>query len=139
MIHLDIPLKKIQQIRALHAIGETGQPIYISANEAYKLKPLQKHFNLHFETGSCSGINFSELVKIDHSKPTTTIARINRPLIFPHAIIDSLRQKWPCDRQYKFTFAGLVTPKRKNSNRKLVAACCKVRKTSNFYPTLFDQ
>ncbi len=113
MIHLDIPLTKIQQIRVLHAIGETGQPIYIPANEAYKLKPLQYYFNLHFKTDPFNGIKFSDLVKIDHSKPTTTIASINRPLIFPHAITDSLRQKWQCDRQYKFTFAGLVTPKRK--------------------------
>lgn len=115
MIYLDKPLTKIQQIRALHAISETGWPIYIPTDEVYKLKPLQKFFNLHFETGSCNGVKFSDLVKIDHSKPTTRIARINRILIFPHAITESLKQKWPYSRKHKFSFAGLVTPTRKKA------------------------
>ena len=114
MIYLDQSLKLIQQIRVLHAIAESGLPIYISENEAYKLEPLQKYFNIHFNTGTCNGVKFSQLIKIDHSKPTTSIGEIERTLIFPHAITKYLRLMWQSKRKYKYSFAGLVTSERKS-------------------------
>ncbi len=113
MIYLDLPLNLIQQVRLIHAIAETGFPIYIPLNESYKLEPLQVIFGMEFKIGSSDIITISQLTKINHQIPKTKIGTLERCIIFPHSITTHLKHTWQKHRNYKFSFVGLITIQRK--------------------------
>ena len=52
-------------------------------------------------------------VHVDHSAPRTSVGRFERPLIFPHAIVQRCRTLWAADRTVRFSFAGLLTDGRR--------------------------
>ena len=112
-VYFDQSVGLIQKIRVLHAIAESGVPVSVPKNEIWKLEPLRKNFGMAFSTVCQEGIKFSDIVSIDHSKPSTSMGKIERVLIFPHAITQHLKYKWKDKRKFKYSFAGLVTPERK--------------------------
>lgn len=58
-------------------------------------------------------MKLSEIAKIDHKTPATSVGSLRRTLILPHSVTNYCRSLWPATRKHRFTFAGLVTKSRK--------------------------
>jgi len=102
----------IQQIRLIHAITETPYEIVLPPDEAKKYEPLVSRFSMRFTEGDNGVVDLGEYITIDHAEPITGIGDLRRPLIFPHSITQYCRSLWG-ERKYRFSFAGLITEKRK--------------------------
>jgi hypothetical protein len=114
---LKIPLEYIQSIRLAHALMETKYQVCIPLIHEDKFIALKKRFNARYlmidPSPDQPSIQPLPGLKIVHSKPLTCVGSIERPLIFPHAIVSHCREIW-CDRRdIRFSFAGLVTDSRK--------------------------
>lgn len=106
-------LSLIQELRAIHALSELDTiEINIHNSDENKFKLLRHYFNMPYSIGFQDGIDISDIIEIDHSKPLTKILSISKPLIFPKIITNHLRNNWPKNRKYKYGFAGFMTPER---------------------------
>lgn len=112
-VYIDYKIKKIQELRAIQAISECGVTITIPIKQKSKFLLLKEKFKMQFQISKNNdGIKLSELLTINHEAPETTIISIKKPLIFPVAITDYCKTLWKDDRQYTYTFAGLITKNR---------------------------
>ena len=110
-IAVDLPLHIIQVLRLVHALGEAGCRLHVAPTDASKLAELERIFGLQYEVG----IGATPLLpglSIDHMVPETRVGSIARPLIFPRAVFDYCRTRWPATRPVRASFAGLNTPAR---------------------------
>lgn len=100
----------IQELRLAQALMESRFPVSVPSRHAAKFQKLQEQFDVKFpiEDGD---LNFDSF-EIDHKTPLTSVGRISRPLIFPHAIVDRCRTLWRPERDIPISFTGLLTPKR---------------------------
>ncbi|MCC8358459.1 exostosin domain-containing protein [Salinimicrobium sediminilitoris] len=112
-IVIDREIEKIQEIRVIQALAESGYSIVISNEQKKNLQFIVKHFPKKFNTGYKDGLFFSELIAINHSEPTTSIGSLIRPLIFPHYFCYRLKSEWKEKRRVRFSFAGLMSAERK--------------------------
>lgn len=101
----------IQTIRLSQALMETDFNVCIPKEEEYKFKFLRKFFDIDYSTKIDQGIKI-ENFEIDHKLPKSQIGIIERPLIFPRSIVDYCRNLWVTQRNFRFTFSGLLTEKR---------------------------
>ena len=112
-IKLDISFGFVQQIRLAHALTESNFPIVISKTDSPKFSLLEEKFGMQFIEGEVGDIHLSKQLGIVHHKPSVNVGNLRRPLIFPHVIVEYCRTLWKCEREHKYSFAGLVTQKRK--------------------------
>lgn len=103
----------LQEIRVLQALQEINPNINIKPSDEIKVSYLKKFLGFTFNSGFSEGIYFSTLVNINHKKPCISISSIKKPLIFPKTIPIFLKNEWPENRIYKYSFSGLITEKRK--------------------------
>lgn len=112
-VYIDYKIKKIQELRAIQSISESGVTIMIPAKQKSKFTLLKEKFQMQFQISeNKEGIKLSEILAINHEMPETGIGSIKKPLIFPSAITDYCKTLWKDDRQYTYTFAGLITKSR---------------------------
>lgn len=113
-ILLDLPLFQIQGLRLLHALTETGRAIEVLPEHIPRLSTLRRHFEV-----PCAAAVWPRRalpgVEIHHRQPRTVVGRVERPLIFPHAVLKHCRERWPPARPVAFSFAGLMTPSRRTA------------------------
>lgn len=102
----------IQQIRLIHALAETKHKIVLPESEKEKYHVLTREFKKDFLYGTNWDYDITEFIIVNHTEPLTSVFGIERPLIFPHAITDYCGALWKGERQYRFSFAGLLTKKR---------------------------
>lgn len=113
IIYIDYKIKKIQELRAIHAISESGTLVSIPSKQKNKFALLKHMFQMKFEVNNNKkGYKLSEILTINHEKPETSILTIKKPLIFPLAITDYSKTLWKEERKFKYTFAGLITKSR---------------------------
>ena len=112
-VYIDYKIKKIQELRAIQAISESGVTIIIPAKQKNKFTLLKEKFQMQFQISeNKDGIKLSEILAINHELPETGIVSIKKPLIFSSTITDYCKTLWKDDRQYTYTFAGLITKSR---------------------------
>lgn len=102
----------IQSIRAIHTLMDTPHEVLIHPDHAEKFAALQKKFGLHYVVTKRPAPELD--VVIDHSEPRTSIAGIERPLIFSDSVFAHCRSLWEQRRDIPFSFAGLVTSRRRD-------------------------
>jgi hypothetical protein len=110
---LDFSFSLIQQIRLVHAVAESGYEIAIDADELEKFSILRDRFGLRLASARPDDLPLDAFVTIDHQTPSTAIGDLVRPLIFPRAIIAHCRTLWPEVRAHRYSFAGLLTDRRR--------------------------
>jgi hypothetical protein len=114
---LSLPLEYIQSIRLAHALMETKYRVYIPLTHEEKFIALKKRFNARYsmtdQSADYRSIQVLPGLKVVHSQPQTCVGSIERPLIFPHAVVSHCRRIWFDRRDIRFSFAGLVTESRK--------------------------
>lgn len=112
--HVQVPYRLIQGIRLVHALMETDYHVHVPVEHVDKFSQLRDAFGVDFAIGI---ENVPELpaVSVSHSAPSTAVGSVRRPLIFPHAIVRRCRDLWPDERPVRFSFAGLVTDKRREA------------------------
>lgn len=112
-IIIDKKINLIQEIRLIHALCESDFKIIIDKSQEEKLIHLKK-FNISYKiNNNYSGIKFSDLVKINHATPETSIGSIKKPIIFPKVITNHLKENWIHNKTIDYSFTGLLTLKRK--------------------------
>ena len=110
-IWLDLELNLIQEIRLAHAIAEAGLQVCLSPRNRPRVAEVTRTFGTPFSFQT-EGLRSLAGVQIDHATPRTTVGKLHRPLIFPHAIGEWTRQRWPIRRDVDYSFCGLMTQSR---------------------------
>jgi hypothetical protein len=121
-----VPYNYIQSIRLVHALMESKFDIRVPKEHAFKFKILKDKFGVQYSIAKKDTLTIDEF-KISHIKPLTSIGSIQRPLIFPHSIMDYCRSIWKNNRDLPVSFAGLLTKKRK----KVIEEWCKLNSEFN--------
>lgn len=112
-LKIDYKIKKIQELRAIHAISESGVDVLIPKKQEVKFKMLKKKFNMKYKVSDKDAVfKMSEVLSINHETPKTGINELNKPLIFPLVITSYCKTLWKEERCFKYTFAGLITQSR---------------------------
>lgn len=111
-IRLDLSFNLIQVLRLAHAMVEAGCRLDVAKPDVSKLTQLRKVFGLEY-TVEAEGAVQLQGVAVDHMKPECRIGSIVRPLVFPRAVFDYCRRRWPKRRPVPVTFPGLATTQRK--------------------------
>lgn len=113
VISLAIPLELIQSVRLAHALMEAGYRLRVHYSHANKFEALTRRFQIDIEINNDPAKPL-ESILMSHKEPRTGIGAIERPLIFPHAILTYCRKLWPVQRSVRYAFAGLITEDRKH-------------------------
>ncbi|QDU56209.1 exostosin family protein [Aeoliella mucimassa] len=118
------PFALIQQIRLVHALVESDYPIIIPESDLHKFTELEKVFGIRLNDRAVGSVDcdITKFLKFAHRVPTTSVGSIDRPLIFPRAIMAKCKRLWAADRSVQVGFAGLITPAREQLIAKWVAA-----------------
>lgn len=111
---LALPMHLIQALRLAHALMESEAKVHVSRRQAAKFDHLRKFFDLDFEIGG-PGLPVLAGASISHEEPLTRLGSIERPLIFPHGIVERCRAKWCDSRPVRFSFCGLVNEQRRHA------------------------
>lgn len=109
---LAVPMHLIQGIRLAHALMESNATIHVSRRNAGKFDHLRSFFDIKFERGE-ENLPILAGASVSHEEPLTRIGGIERPLVFPHGIVERCRAKWPAARSVRFSFCGLMNQKRR--------------------------
>lgn len=112
--YADVPYQLIHSVRLIHALMESGYRVHIPTEHLEKFSRIKEVFGVKFAVGVDSVPRLSPL-EVDHEQPRTSVGRIHRPLIWPHAVVRRCRSLWPNRRDVRFSFAGLVTTSRKQA------------------------
>jgi hypothetical protein len=110
--HANVPYRLLQGVRLVHALMESDYRVHIPAEHADKFSRLQEVFGVDFTLG-VAGVSELPGVIVSHREPLTAIGSLQRALIFPRAVVRHCRGLWPDERTVRFSFAGLVTEKRR--------------------------
>ena len=112
----------IQKIRAIQALSELNIDLIIEPSEEEKYRLLRDYFKMQYKVeDQLKFISTKEILKIDHSLPSTSLFNIDKPLIFPKSIFLYLKNKWQLDQKdINYSFCGLITPKRKRTLEKWI-------------------
>lgn len=113
-IYLDLNLALIQNLRFIHALMESKYDVVISKEDTVKFRELKKLFNISYDQSFTNSTKVTDF-EISHDKPLTRISTLERNLIFPHSIVNYCKRIWKDNREYKCSFAGLITEKRKEA------------------------
>lgn len=110
--HVVVPYRLIQGVRLAHALMESTYQVHIPAEHVDKFSRLKDVFGVDFAVG-VADVPQLPAVTVSHREPCTSVGSLQRPLIFPHAIVRRCRSLWAPDREVRVSFAGLVTDKRR--------------------------
>ena len=102
----------IQSIRLIHAIAETGHRVSVPPKVWWRLRTLRRRFGVGL-TVAPPGLAARLDASVSHREPTTRIGELTRPLVFPHAIVETLFSMWPTERRPGVLFVGLMTDARR--------------------------
>jgi hypothetical protein len=108
----DVPFHLIQSIRLIHALMESDYRVHVPPQHVDKFTRLQDVFGISFAVG-LHGVQRLTALTISHAEPRTAVGAIERPLIFPQAILTHCREQWAAERDLRFSFAGLIHENRK--------------------------
>lgn len=111
--HADVPYSLIQSIRLVHALMESAYRVHIRAEHVDRFSRLADVFGIRYAVG-IEGIPHLPALRVDHETPETAIGSLQRPLMFPHAILDRCQKMWAARRDVRFSFAGLLTESRRH-------------------------
>ncbi len=114
LLHIRYSPYLIQQIRLIHALAETEFQIVLPEGEQNKFQILKKYFDIDLLYGTTWDYDITDFLEVNHIKPLTVAFGIERPLIFPHSIPKVCSRLWKDKRRYRYSFAGLLTEKRKH-------------------------
>lgn len=110
--YVDVPYYLIQSVRLVHALAESDYNVHVPAEHVDKVARLREVFNVDVRVGT-QDVPVLPGVVVDHASPRTSIGALSRPLIFPAAVTRRCREIWSALRPVRFSFAGLVTEKRR--------------------------
>src|SRR5574338_1095389 len=85
-IRVDAPYRLIQGIRLVHALMESSYRVHVPTQHEDKFTRLREAFGADFTVGA-DGVPELTPVALSHREPRTAIGSLERPLIFPHAIV----------------------------------------------------
>ena len=108
----DVPYRLIESVRLVHALMESRYRVHVPAEHEDKFSRLREVFGADFTVGVAGVPQLSGLA-VSHAEPLTSIGSLQRPLIFPHAIVQHCRRLWASHRDVRVSFAGLITDKRR--------------------------
>jgi len=112
-VRLNVTLDKIQAIRLIGAVLESDFDFDFPPEARIVLEHLSKHFNIKYSIAS-TNLPVIEDIFIKHEEqPMCRIGSLERPLVYPEEMLSKCKAKWNDQRVIKFSFTGLVTPKRK--------------------------
>jgi hypothetical protein len=111
-IFVDLSFNLIQVLRLVHALAEAGCRLHVLPKDVAKVAQLERVFGLRFVVGR-EGAGTLAGLSVDHMKPETRVGSIVRPLIFPRAVFDYCRKRWPQTRLVRASFPGKPTASRK--------------------------
>ena len=118
-IYIDTNINLLQEIRVLHSLCDNGVTLYCNPTQYFKLKPLKDSFGCNIEIGKPEdSINISNILNIQHNKPSTKIGDVIKPLIFPKSLIEFCYNADDIKLD-KIYFRGLITQKRELAINKL--------------------
>jgi hypothetical protein len=115
-------LEYIQLMRLCCALLESNFEIHFPA----AAQPLLQYWNQYFPVQYHLGLDQVPILpelEISHSEPFCRVGALQRPLIFPHAMVQWCRHQWPSDRPTQFLFCGLITEKRKRCLERWIQTC----------------
>jgi len=107
---LNLSFARIQEIRFAHALCDAGVCLSFSEGDEPIFRFLQTYFQFPMKVGE-NAVPLKD-VEVCHRTPQTRIGNSQRPLIFPHAILDRCRRMWVNERSERFVFVGLLTESR---------------------------
>lgn len=108
----DVPFALIQSIRAVHSLMECDYDVLIPPEHEEKFRILKARFGARYTVSPERAPRLPILVV--HSEPRTSIGNVERPLLFPHVILDHCLALWQSRRTARFSFAGLLTEEREH-------------------------
>lgn len=113
-LSLQLPFDYLQEIRLAHAVSESGYSVAIQSSDRIKFEQLEKVFGIKFPLQN-EVVSLVTDIEIRHKGaiPQTRIGHLERPLIFPHAMLYHCRALWSDERPIDYCFLGLVTKARK--------------------------
>ncbi|MGB8698408.1 MAG: hypothetical protein WCD18_03240 [Thermosynechococcaceae cyanobacterium] len=121
-VGINLPLDYIQTIRLCCAFLESDYTIHFPESA----QPIFEYWNTQvparYEVG-LQGIPLLENITILHNQPLCKVGNLERPLIFPRAMLKLCRKKWSEQRPIQFLFCGLMTEKRKHCLETWVHSC----------------
>jgi len=119
-LFIDISCDRLQEIRLIHALSEGSCDIIIHPKLESRFKLLKEKLGMKYQLGLKGDIRISEYLRISHEQPITAFSGIERPLVFPMAMVNKCYSMWADNRQYRFSFAGLITESRRDLMREWV-------------------
>ena len=112
-VRLNVKFDKIQMIRFVGALLESDFDFDFPSESKTVLDHLSNHFNIRYSI-SKDNLPIIEDISITHEEqPMCRIGSLEKPLVYPMEMLSKCRAKWNNQRSIKFSFTGLVTPKRK--------------------------
>lgn len=109
---IELPFYLLQTLRLAQAIGEAGFRICVEPDDRKAVVRLKKVFGLDFKVGT-AGIQRISGLYLDHLKPVTRVGSIERQLMMPASVFRYCRARWPQERAFNVSFAGLLTDTRR--------------------------
>ncbi len=110
---VDVPCDWLQVIRLVHALSESRCIVVVPYSLENRFRPLRDVLGMNYEVGTEADIKLSRHIRISHADPVTAFGALQRPLVFPQAMVDACASLWRDVRENRFSFAGLITPERK--------------------------
>jgi hypothetical protein len=105
---------RLQEIRLIHALSEGSHDIIIHPNWVSRFILLKEKLGMKYQVGLKGDLLFSKYIRISHEEPITAFSNIERPLVFPMAMANKCKAMWSDKREYRFSFAGLITESRRD-------------------------
>lgn len=121
-VGVNLPLDYIQTIRLCFALMESDYTICFPDSA----QPILEYWNTWVPVRYQLGLDGAPLlsdISFIHNQPLCKLGTLERPLIFPQAMVQLCRQKWAHPRPIRFLFCGLITPKRKHCLESWIQAC----------------
>jgi hypothetical protein len=111
---------RLQEIRLVHALSEGSHGIIIHPDLVSRFILLKEKLGMKYQVGIKGDLLFSNFIRISHEKPITAFSNLERPLVFPMAMVNKCYSMWSDNREYRFSFAGLITESRRDLIREWI-------------------
>jgi hypothetical protein len=95
---------------------ESAYAVHLTEDTHGQFARLSQFFDLEYSVGRGNAPRLPG-IEIIHSTPLSKVGSLERPLVFPRAILDRCRAGWPATRPIRFFFAGLISEQREQALR----------------------
>jgi hypothetical protein len=119
-LFIDISCDRLQEIRLIHALSEGSCDIIIHPKLESRFKLLKEKLGMKYQLGLEGDIRISEYLRISHEQPITAFSSLEKPLVFPMAMVNKCYSMWSENRETRYSFAGLITESRRELMREWV-------------------